>query len=181
MTSEELQKQFEIEHTGVQFDSWDEYAKAKLDWLEARLFKAMEDIEAESSTCQHNKAYLALGEVLPGHSGVWTLMKYVDAAVAELMALRAEEPKWRRFLWLNHGCPPMAAYGDDGEMQCNACGIDFKRRTADEISEYFLRKNQPEIDKFFDALRHTRGVDDLLRHVEHAGSGSQSADTSGQV
>ncbi len=35
----------------------------------------------------------------------------------------------RRLLWANHGCPTAAAYGDDGEMQCNAMGCmqDFKR------------------------------------------------------
>jgi hypothetical protein len=29
--------------------------------------------------------------------------------------------------WNNHGCPLRARYGDDGELQCGACGIDFRR------------------------------------------------------
>lgn len=35
----------------------------------------------------------------------------------------------RAGLWVNHGCPFAALYGDDGEMQCNqiTCRIDFKR------------------------------------------------------
>ena len=35
----------------------------------------------------------------------------------------------RERLWINHGCPFHALYGDDGEMQCNAesCRLDFKR------------------------------------------------------
>lgn len=31
----------------------------------------------------------------------------------------------RKLLWLNHGCTLL--YGDDGEMQCGKCLIDFKR------------------------------------------------------
>ena len=40
-----------------------------------------------------------------------------------------EEKQLRLALWMNHGCPKQALYGDDGEMQCNAvsCRIDFKR------------------------------------------------------
>ena len=45
----------------------------------------------------------------------------------------------RRLLWFRHNCPLAALYGDDGEMQCNSCGIDFKRFTAQEIDEAFIR------------------------------------------
>ena len=37
------------------------------------------------------------------------------------------ESALRRELWINHGCPFAALYGDDGEMQCGQCLIDFKR------------------------------------------------------
>ena len=106
MTSEELHKTFEIEHAGVQFDSWDEYAKALIDWLEVRLLTATE-----------------------------------------------EEEKWRKLLWLRHGCSIHALYGDDGEMQCSACGIDFKRRTADEINDHFIRQGSAKIADILDRLR----------------------------
>lgn len=43
-------------------------------------------------------------------------------------------------LWLRHGCPISALYGDDGEMQCNKCGIDFKRMTPTEIQDIWHRK-----------------------------------------
>jgi len=33
----------------------------------------------------------------------------------------------RRHLWINHGCEAHCLYGDDGEMQCGSCLIDFKR------------------------------------------------------
>jgi hypothetical protein len=46
---------------------------------------------------------------------------------------RAEdlEFKYRRALWLRHG--HMALYGDDGEMQCGKCVIDFKRTSLEVI------------------------------------------------
>jgi len=48
--------------------------------------------------------------------------------------------KLREFLWLKHGCLTTALYGDDGEMQCNACMIDFKRDPVKRIEEVFNRK-----------------------------------------
>lgn len=40
----------------------------------------------------------------------------------------------RKLLWLRHDADHSAGlYGDDGEMQCVACGIDFKRTPADAI------------------------------------------------
>jgi len=41
----------------------------------------------------------------------------------------------RRVVWLNHGCPMPALYGDDGEMQCNICYIDFKRMSGSDIEK----------------------------------------------
>lgn len=40
---------------------------------------------------------------------------------------------WRRLLWLRHGCPREALYGDDGELSCGRCCIDFARMTAGEV------------------------------------------------
>lgn len=45
----------------------------------------------------------------------------------------------RRMLWLRHGCPTSAQYGDDGEMQCNACMIDFKRDSLQNIQDQWTR------------------------------------------
>ena len=36
----------------------------------------------------------------------------------------------RRRLWINHGCHSSALYGDDGEMQCGKCLLDFKRASV---------------------------------------------------
>lgn len=42
----------------------------------------------------------------------------------------------RRLLWLRHGCDGL--YGDDGEMQCARCGIDFRRDEPTSIDERFF-------------------------------------------
>lgn len=45
----------------------------------------------------------------------------------------------RKLLWLRHGCDGVMLYGDDGEMQCNHCGIDFKRDSVASIDERWQR------------------------------------------
>lgn len=45
----------------------------------------------------------------------------------------------RRLLWLRHGCPPEALYGDDGEMQRSVCLTDFKRDAVEAIEARFFR------------------------------------------
>ena len=48
-----------------------------------------------------------------------------------------EELMLRKLLWLNHGCNFTALYGDDGEMQCQKCMLDFKRDSAQKIKDRF--------------------------------------------
>lgn len=50
-----------------------------------------------------------------------------------LIRLDADNAKLRERWWLSHGCGIVALYGDDGEMQCNACMGDFKRDTVAEL------------------------------------------------
>lgn len=47
------------------------------------------------------------------------------------------EKKLRELLWLRHGCDLGRLYGDDGEMQCNKCMIDFKRDDPLDIQKRF--------------------------------------------
>ena len=61
--------------------------------------------------------------------------------------LETENEILRSLLWLRHGCESSAKYGDDGEMQCHGCGIDFKRMPASYISEVFYEMNMKEIEK----------------------------------
>lgn len=64
------------------------------------------------------------------HSEWEAMQLFLTRAQQENVALRRE-------LWLEHGAQhhPAALYGDDGEMSCNACRIDFKRMTVEQIRE----------------------------------------------
>lgn len=53
----------------------------------------------------------------------------------------------RRLLWLRHGCSIVALYGDDGEMQCSACGIDFKRMEPEQIDKAFRRIGERKLER----------------------------------
>ena len=55
-----------------------------------------------------------------------------------IVALEAGLTVMRRLLWLHHG--HVGLYGDDGEMQCGTCLIDFKRSTPTEIEAAFFRR-----------------------------------------
>jgi hypothetical protein len=54
----------------------------------------------------------------------------------------------RELLWLRHGCSIINLYGDDGEMQCNKCGIDFKRDKPESIKQRFYDLNKPAIIEY---------------------------------
>jgi len=59
-------------------------------------------------------------------------------------------------MWLHHPCPPQARYGDDGEMQCGNCGIDFKRTDPLIIQSYWMhRMTKPDLSfhQFFNQLK----------------------------
>jgi hypothetical protein len=59
----------------------------------------------------------------------------LEAVVDDALAPPTDEDDARRFLWMNHGCPPEALKGDEGEMQCNAesCHLDFKGEPLDSL------------------------------------------------
>lgn len=61
------------------------------------------------------------------------------------------ERRAREVLWLGHGCPISALYGDDGEMQCNHGArhgfIDFKREPWDQIQGRLLAAATPEPER----------------------------------
>jgi hypothetical protein len=47
----------------------------------------------------------------------------------------------RKLLWFSHNPDHLGIlYGDDGEMQCGACFIDFKRMSAKKIEEVLDRR-----------------------------------------
>ena len=58
---------------------------------------------------------------------------------------KSENELLRKLLWVRHGCPFHCLYGDDGEMQCSCCGIDFKRASAEYIERRFIEINEPKM------------------------------------
>jgi hypothetical protein len=56
-----------------------------------------------------------------------------------------DEQMRRELLWLRHGCQPEALYGDDGEMQCTACLIDFLREAPGVIAKRFRILGEREL------------------------------------
>lgn len=56
---------------------------------------------------------------------------FLRALLAQAEAAERENLKLRELLWLRHGCEGL--YGDDGEMQCGQCLLDFKRDLVDVI------------------------------------------------
>lgn len=78
--------------------------------------------------------------------GTGGLMGQRDEARAEVRALR-------RLLWLHHGHDGPAIYGDDGEMQCHACPLDFRRAGIEQIAQRFWQRNSGiEADVSIDQL-----------------------------
>ncbi|MBT6050462.1 MAG: hypothetical protein HOG49_26990 [Candidatus Scalindua sp.] len=49
--------------------------------------------------------------------------------------LLLENKELRELLWINHGHDFHALYGDDGEMQCAECHVDFKRHSPELITQ----------------------------------------------
>ena len=62
-----------------------------------------------------------------------------------------ENKELRELLWLRHGCSFFQLYGDDGEMQCRNCMLDFKRDNIEKISRAFAKQ----------------GADILIKHAEN--------------
>lgn len=62
-------------------------------------------------------------------------------------SLEVKQQEFRRFLWLNHGCPFGGRYGDDGEMQCNnvGCFLDFRRLPIEQLWSGVISRFQQQI------------------------------------
>ena len=64
--------------------------------------------------------------------------------------LETENETLRGLLWSRHGCPFPALYGDDGEMQCHNCCLDFKRDSAQKICEIFTKMGMEKLKKYME-------------------------------
>ncbi|TAL42344.1 MAG: NUDIX hydrolase [Salinibacterium sp.] len=77
----------------------------------------------------------------------------ICARAATIGTLTDDNMKLRYMLWLRHDAQHAGVlYGDDGEMQCAACGIDFRRFSVKEIEARFTaigieRLARAELDK----------------------------------
>jgi hypothetical protein len=67
------------------------------------------------------------------HEIGWSAIQRLSAS---LEAERARGERLLRLLWLRHG--HQGLYGDDGEMQCGVCVLDFKRASLDWIEQVLL-------------------------------------------
>lgn len=77
---------------------------------------------------------------------VWQAIRTLERTLeAKHEATESENLILRRMLWFNHStdCFPYL-YGDDGEMQCNKCMIDFKRDQAHKIERRLIEIRNPD-------------------------------------
>lgn len=56
--------------------------------------------------------------------------------------ISATERELRKLLWLTHKTGHIL-YGDDGEMQCSTCGLDFLRLSPDDLKRAFAYAPPP--------------------------------------
>jgi hypothetical protein len=67
------------------------------------------------------------------------LVDDVAFLLAERNRLANEATTLRFLIWKHHG--HHALYGDDGEMQCQQCPLDYKRADVQEIEALWFAKN----------------------------------------
>lgn len=50
----------------------------------------------------------------------------------------------RRLLWIRHGCSKEDLYGNDGDMICNNCLLDFSRDPLHVIEQTLMKKTNDD-------------------------------------
>lgn len=78
--------------------------------------------------------------------------------------LQAENQLLRVMLFLAHPC--VGKYGDDGELQCNSCVIDFKRDSAIEIDARISMKALQRASEFVQEAK-AAGFEDIFAYSKH--------------
>ncbi len=81
------------------------------------------------------------------------------------MDIESENKKLRELLWLRHGCQGL--YGDDGEMQCNKCMIDFKRHSVEIIEDRFYKMGEQFLTNYFKKAKLFEGGGNMLNCPEN--------------
>lgn len=85
--------------------------------------------------------------------------------IEQLRAARKDTERLRKELWLKHGCGGAALYGDDGEMQCNSCLLDFKRNSVDQIVTRIWESDLKRGRESIDAARESQKESKLGQNV----------------
>ncbi len=62
-------------------------------------------------------------------------MGQISKLRAEVKQFKKDDKQLRKMLFLRHGCGFVSLYGDDGEMQCSECILDFKRMSIEDIQK----------------------------------------------
>lgn len=65
----------------------------------------------------------------------------------KLLIPESNEKKLRYWLWLKYGHSEFL-YGDDGEMQCSKCMLDFKRDNIERIEQVFRKQAEEDFWNF---------------------------------
>jgi hypothetical protein len=79
------------------------------------------------------------GELLRVSSDRATLDGLANERLDRALSAERDVSAARRLLFLTHPCD--GKYGDDGELQCGQCMIDFKRDPIDVIDAKIVAKN----------------------------------------
>jgi hypothetical protein len=75
----------------------------------------------------------------------------VAEARDELARLRADNVRLRYLLARQHDGPRHMIYGDDGELQCGACFIDFRRDSVPDIEKKLHASGMRELQRMIDS------------------------------
>jgi transcription elongation factor Elf1 len=86
------------------------------------------------------------------NDGIPTMDCKVCQLRSKIEELEKSERLFRYMLWLRHQVEHSSIlYGDDSEMQCSACMIDFKRDTAEHISEVFQAQGVQKLKEYLES------------------------------
>lgn len=114
----------------------------------AELERALDAATAAQYLLVHKASQRAVEEheaaLNPEDVGCAERIAQLQRRIAELESRAAQpasprsgaEMLLRHEWWLNHGCPISALYGDDGEMQCGRCLVDFGREALDKLHKH---------------------------------------------
>lgn len=79
------------------------------------------------------------------------MIHVTENPVDEIERLKADNRKLRYLLARQHDSVRHMIYGDDGELQCSVCWIDFRRDPVAEIERKLYESGMRELQRMVDA------------------------------